>query len=116
MAREWLGNRLRLLDWLSSGLLSSGSVSCGGLLSLSSLLSCRGSRLHRRSVDEHKIMKEGTHLRLLFLLLLLGALGGLHLLLTLSLLILERSKEFGEKARALGTVLLLGFTLSLTEK
>jgi hypothetical protein len=55
---------------------------------------------------------------LLFLLVLLGdlLLRLLHLLLYLGLLVLEISQEFGEEARALGPVLLLGGTLGLKRK
>lgn len=58
-----------------------------------------------------KLKGKATHLGLDFLLLLfLGALGGLHLLVAL-----ERCKELGEEARALGT-LLLGGLLSLMKE
>lgn len=50
------------------------------------------------------------------LLLLLGALRCLHLLLDLGLLVLEGSKEFGEKGWALGALFLLGLGLSLTTR
>lgn len=54
-----------------------------------------------------------ARLSFLLLLLLLGALGSLHLLLDLSLLVLERSEQFGEEVRALGAIFLLrGLSLS----
>lgn len=55
-----------------------------------------------------------THLGLLFLLLLLRALGRLYLLLGLALLVLEGSEELGQETRALGLLLLgLGSGFSL---
>lgn len=55
-----------------------------------------------------------TYRGLLLLLLLFGALGGLDLLFGLALLALEGGKELGEQAGALGLLLLLGGSLSLT--
>lgn len=72
-----------------------------------------GKRVSEQFVSKYN-GRSKTYLGFFLLLLLLGALRGLHFLLSLILSILERSEELGKQTRALGALLLLGLGLSLS--
>lgn len=99
---------------LSNGCSGLGGGGSGSLLGGGGGHSSSGSDLKEQLVNGLNITQDtSTHL-LILLLLLLGALGSLHLLLSLLLAVLEGSEELGQETRALGALILLRLNLKLS--